>query len=390
MSVPSQSFLDALAQLIATPSVSSVDPRLDMSNRPVVNRLANWLSDLGFHVELCEVPGQAGKFNLIARAGPENKAAAGLVLSGHTDTVPYDETGWDSDPFTLTERNGRLYGLGSSDMKSFFPVITEVLRSLDLTQLRQPLTVLATADEESNMHGAQALADKGVTFGGQALIGEPTGLQPIFMHKGVIMASIRLTGRSGHSSDPALGQNALEGMHEVIKALLAWRKELQAEHTNREFRVPVPTLNLGRIQGGDNPNRICASCELGIDLRPLPGMSVTELKAELQQRVEIVAANRHLKLEFCEPFHGVDAMQTPRDAEIIRIAESLSGQSAGSVAFGTEGPYLNALGMDTVILGPGDIAVAHQANEYVLLDRILPMQRIVEGMIRHFCMGQPA
>ncbi len=380
--------MDSLARLVATPSVSSVDPRYDMSNRPIVDMLANWLSDLGFRIDIHDVPGQQDKVNLIARSGPETDKPAGFLLSGHTDTVPYDESGWDSDPFTLTRRDGRLYGLGSADMKCFFPVVTEVVCGMDLTQLKQPLTVLATADEESNMHGARALLDAGIALGSQALIGEPTGLQPVCMHKGVMMALIQLTGRAGHSSDPALGENALEGMHEVIKALLDWRKELQAEHVNTDFRVPVPTLNLGRIAGGDNPNRICASCELGIDLRPLPGMPINELKTELRQRVQAAVADLNLELEFRESFDGIDAMQTPRDAEVVRVAEQLSGLTAGSVAFGTEGPYLNALGMDTVIFGPGDIAVAHQANEYVPMDRIVPMQRVVEGMIRHFCMEQ--
>lgn len=390
MSTPSPSFTEALARLVAIPSVSSVDPDLDMSNRAMVDELANWLSDLGFRIDLNEIPGHAGKVNLIARLGPEGTAHSGLVLSGHTDTVPYDESGWDSDPFTLTERNGRLYGLGSSDMKCFFPIITEVMRGLDTGRLRQPLTVLATADEESNMYGAQALVDAGIAFAGQALIGEPTGLQPIYTHKGVMLANIRLIGRSGHSSDPALGENALEGMHDVIHALLEWREELQVEHMNTDFRVPVPTLNLGRIAGGDNPNRICASCELGIDLRPLPGMSVSDLEVELHRRVAAAVADRNLKLEFSDTFHGIDAMQTPRDAEVVRVAEQLSGMSAGSVAFGTEGPYLNALGMATVVLGPGDIAVAHQQNEYVPMERIVPMQNILEGMIRHFCLEQTA
>lgn len=382
--------MEGFARLIETPSVSSVDPTLDMSNRPVADLLADWFAGLGFDIDIADVPGQAGKVNLIARLGPETDRTGGLVLSGHTDTVPFDQTGWNSDPFKLTEKDGCVYGLGTSDMKCFFPIITEVLQGLDRNAFRQPLTILATADEESNMHGARALLEKGVPLGSQALIGEPTGLQPVCMHKGVMMATVRLTGRAGHSSDPSLGENALEGMHEVIRALLDWRDELQADHRNSDFRVPVPTMNLGRIAGGDNPNRICAWCELGLDLRPLPGMEVNELKTELQQRVRDAVADRDLKVEFCETFDGIDAMQTPRDAEIVRKAEELSGMTAGSVAFGTEGPYLNALGMQTVILGPGDISVAHQSNEYLPLDRIAPMQRIVEGMIRHFCVGQPA
>lgn len=383
--------MDGFAQLVATPSVSSVDPRHDMSNRPVVDLLAGWFDDLGFDVDISEIPGQPGKVNLIARLGAQADVAeaGGLVLSGHTDTVPYDENGWDTDPFKLTEKNGRLYGLGSSDMKCFFPIVTEVLRGLKLKSVSWPLTILATADEESNMHGARALLEAGRTLGAQALIGEPTGLQPVCMHKGVMMMNIRLTGRAGHSSDPSLGVNALEGMHEVIKALLDWREELQTDHRNSDFKVPMPTMNLGRIVGGDNPNRICPLCELGIDLRPLPGMQISELKAEMQQRVKAAVAARDLKVEFCDSFDGIDAMSTPRDAAIVRKAEELSGRTAGSVAFGTEGPYLNALGMQTVVLGPGDIEVAHQSNEYLPADRIAPMQRIVEGMIRHFCMEQP-
>ncbi len=383
-------FMEGFARLIETPSVSSVDPRLDMSNRAVVDLLAGWFADLGFDIDIADVPDHPGKVNLIARLGPQTEPPGGLVLSGHTDTVPYDETGWDSDPFVLTEKDGKAYGLGSSDMKCFFPIITEVLQGLNRRQVTRPLTILATADEESNMHGAQALLDKGVSLGAQALIGEPTGLQPVYMHKGVIMATIRLTGRAGHSSDPSLGENALEGMHEVIKALLDWREELQADHRNSDFRVPVPTMNLGHIAGGDNPNRICASCELGIDLRPLPGMEVSELKPELRRRVQAAVADRDLKVEFRETFHGIDAMHTPREAEIVRKAEELSGMTAGTVAFGTEAPYLNALGMETVILGPGDISVAHQSNEYLPLDRVASMQKIIEGMIRHFCMEQPA
>jgi len=382
--------MEAFARLIETPSVSSVDPRLDMSNRAVVDLLAGWFEDLGFGIEIAPVPGQEEKYNLIARLGSTGDRADGLVLAGHTDTVPYDDTGWDSDPFQLTERDGRLYGLGSSDMKCFFPIVLEVLRDMDRNSLTRPLVVLATADEESNMHGARALLAQDVALGAHALIGEPTGLQPVSMHKGVMLTTIRLIGCSGHSSDPSLGENALEGMHEVIKALLAWREELQADHRNSDFQVPVPTMNLGRIAGGDNPNRICASCELGLDLRPLPGMAVSELKAELRERVTAAVADRELKVEFDETFDGIDAMHTPREAEIVRKAEELSGMPAGTVAFGTEGPYLNALGMETVILGPGDISVAHQSNEYLPLGRVEPMQRIVAGMIRHFCTGQPA
>ncbi|MCW8975760.1 MAG: M20/M25/M40 family metallo-hydrolase, partial [Sedimenticola sp.] len=219
-----------------------------------------------------------------------------------------------------------------------------------------------------------------------AVIGEPTGLKPIRMHKGITMEIIRLHGRSGHSSNPALGVNALEGMYRVIGDILQWRNELQARYKNPLFEVEVPTLNLGHIHGGDNPNRICASCELQIDLRPLPGMELHSLHEELQQRLETLMAGSELRLEIITPFPGVPSMETAADTEIVKTAERLTGHTASSVAFGTEAPFLQQLGMDTLILGPGDIDQAHQPNEFIGLERIQPMVKVLQDLIRHFCL----
>lgn len=379
-------FQDMFRRLVATPSVSCLDPALDQGNRPVVDLLAGWLRDLGFETEIMPVNDTRGKVNLIARAGA---GEGGLVLSGHTDTVPYNRDQWDSDPFELTERDGRCYGLGASDMKCFFAIVLDVLGELDTGALRQPLFVLATCDEESNMAGAKALVDSGKTLGRHALIGEPTGLQPVCLHKGVLFESIRLIGRAGHSSDPGMGINALEGMNDVINALRLWRSELQARDTNDAFAVPVPTLNFGSIRGGDNPNRICAECEMAVDVRLLPHMDIEETRTSLRRSAEQAVAGSGLRVEFDCIFPGTPGMQTGAGAEIVRVAERLSGHRAGSVAFGTEGPYFNAMGMETVVLGPGDIAQAHQANEYLDLARIEPMRAVVRGMIGHFCGSEP-
>ena len=169
-------------------------------------------------------------------------------------------------------------------MKGFFAVVLEALRGLDLASLKRPLVLLATADEESGMCGARSLARLERRLGRHALIGEPTGLRPVRLHKGITMEAIRIQGRSGHSSDPALGNNALEGLHRVMGELLAWRQSLQAQHRNPLFAVEVPTLNLGHVHGGDNPNRICGQCELHIDIRPLPGMSLEDLREALDRR----------------------------------------------------------------------------------------------------------
>ncbi|MEE9552536.1 MAG: M20/M25/M40 family metallo-hydrolase [Gammaproteobacteria bacterium] len=244
---------DSLAELIAISSVSSINPDLDQSNKEIVEVLANWREDLGFSLELMPVSDTPEKLNLIACMG---KGEGGLVLSGHTDTVPYDVNAWHQDPFVLTEKDNKLYGLGVSDMKCFFPLVMEVIQQLDLKSLHRPLFIVATADEESTMAGAQALADSGISLGRHALIGEPTGLVPVHMHKGVMIEVIRLSGCSGHSSDPSLGNSALEGMHAVISSLIQWREDLQMQNINNDFHVPIPTLNFGSIHGGDNPNRI--------------------------------------------------------------------------------------------------------------------------------------
>jgi len=375
--------MDMLARLIEIPSVSSVVPADDLGNRAVVEQLAEWLAGLGFATEIQDIPNEPNKANLIATLG---RGEGGLVLAGHTDTVPYDQSGWSSDPFVLSERDGRLYGLGSSDMKGFMGLVVEAVRELRASDLKQPLVVLATADEESGMTGAKALLDAGRRFGRHAVIGEPTGLVPKRMHKGVMMEAIRVIGRSGHSSDPALGVNALEGMTRVLNELQAWRGELQQRWRDPAFHVPVPTLNLGHIHGGDNPNRICPEAELHIDIRPLPGMSLEELRAELQRRLRVSLGEAPWGLEFRSLFPGLPPMRTAADAEIVRAAETLTGAEAGAAAFGTEGPFLTQLGMDVVILGPGDIEQAHQPDEFLRLDRLQPTVDLLRRLIKDFCL----
>ncbi len=382
MLTSSSRLLDRIRQLIATPSVSSVLPQFDQSNRPVIDLLAGWLEDAGFVVRIEPLPERPDKANLIATLG---SGPGGLVLAGHTDTVPYDTGRWRFDPFGGTIADGRIYGLGAADMKSFLALALEAGREFAAGNLHQPLVILATADEESGMDGARALAAAGQPLGRHALIGEPTGLKPVRMHKGILMEAIRLEGRSGHSSNPALGVNALEGMYQVMGELLRWRAELQARYRNPLFEVDVPTLNLGRIHGGDNPNRICADCELHIDIRPLPGMRLADLRGELHGRLGRLLADGEWRLSFAPLFEGVEAMETAATAAIVRATEELTGAPAGAVGFGTEGPYLNALGMETVILGPGGVDCAHQPDEYLALAMIEPTLDLLRKLIERFC-----
>ncbi|RUQ33808.1 MAG: acetylornithine deacetylase [Candidatus Competibacteraceae bacterium] len=378
--------LERIRRLIATPSVSSVSPQFDQSNRPVIDLLADWLESAGFVVRIEPLPERPDKANLIATLG---SGPGGLVLAGHTDTVPFDAGRWRFDPFGGIEADERIYGLGTADMKAFLALALDAAQEFQASDLRQPLIILATADEESSMAGARALAAAKQPLGRHALIGEPTGLKPVRMHKGILMEAIRLEGRSGHSSNPALGVNALEGMHQVMGELLRWRTELQARYRNPLFAVETPTLNLGHIHGGDNPNRICADCELHIDLRPLPGMPLSSLREELHGRLARLMADSGLILNFLPLFAGIEAMETPATAAIVQATEQLTGAQARAVSFGTEGPYLNALGMETVILGPGSVECAHQPDEFLPLATIPPTLDLLRGLIGRFCV-QPA
>jgi len=371
-----------LEQLIATPSVSSVHPQHDQSNQPLLELLAGWLESAGFAVEITGITGHQGKANLIATLG---QGPGGLVLSGHADTVPFDAELWQHDPLALTETNGRLYGLGTADMKAFLGLAIEAARGLSAAELKRPLIILATADEESAMHGARALVEAGRPLGRYAVIGEPTGLRPVRMHKGVMGEAVRLKGKSGHASDPRLGNNALDGMHEVLTALLAWREELKRKHNNPAFAITWPTLNLGHIHGGDNPNRICGQCELHLDLRVLPGLHAEELRTGMRRLVADVAERRGLGWQVEPLFASIPPAETAAESAIVRAAEELTAHAAEAVSFGTEAPFFNQLGMETVVLGPGDVDQAHQPDEFLALDRIPPTLELLKGLIRRFC-----
>lgn len=373
---------EMLGKLIAASSISSVSPEFDQSNRSVIDLLANWLDGLGFSVEILPLPQQPHKANLIATLG---QGPGGLVLAGHTDTVPFDHQQWKYDPFKLTEADNRFYGLGIADMKNFFALAIEAACSYEAKDYRQPLILLATADEESSMDGAKSLVELGRPKARYAVIGEPTGMKPVHLHKGIIMEAVHIHGHAGHSSNPALGANALEGLHQVLGLLLHWRDELQHKNIDRRFTVPVPTLNLGLVAGGDNPNRICAHSQVHFDLRMLPGMNIDLLRQELDNRLQELTGKTSLK--FCRESlcDGTPPLHTPADSPLVQALETLTGHGAEAVAFCTEGPYLNSLGMDTVIMGPGDIAQAHQPDEYLALERINPALNVLKALVKRFC-----
>ncbi len=369
-----------LQRLIATNSISSVNADIDQGNRGVIELLANWLTDLGFATEVMPLA-DPRKANLIATLG---SGPGGLVLAGHTDTVPCDDSLWSHDPFKLVEKNHHLYGLGTCDMKGFFPLVIEAAKHFIGQPLKQPLIILATADEESSMAGAQMLAAAGRPRARFALIGEPTGMKPINMHKGIMVEKLVVEGRSGHSSDPSLGRNAMETMHAALGELLKLRDELRDGHNNPSFHVSYPTMNLGCIHGGNNPNRICGTCELGFEIRPLPGMDMAALQQTIRERILPLQQRDQVKISLHH--YTVPAFATAKGSEMVKICESLTRHSCESVSFATEAPYLKDLGMDVVILGPGSVEQAHQPDEYLSLERIQPTVDFLIQLIGRCCL----
>ncbi|MGK8933541.1 acetylornithine deacetylase [Pluralibacter gergoviae] len=374
-------FIEIYRALIATPSISATEESLDQSNEALINLLGDWFAALGFSVEIQPVPGTRKKFNLLASTG---RGAGGLLLTGHTDTVPFDEGRWTRDPFTLSEHDNKLYGLGTADMKGFFAFILDALRDVDVMKLKKPLYILATADEETSMAGARYFSESTSLRPDCAIIGEPTSLQPVRAHKGHMSSAVRVLGQSGHSSDPDRGVNAIELMHDAIGRIMQLRDSLKDRYHNAAFAVPYPTLNLGAISGGDAANRICACCELHLDIRPLPGMTLNDLNGLLNEALAPVSERWPGRLTVSELHPPIPGYECPPDHHLVQVVEKLLGTEAEVVNYCTEAPYIQTL-CPTLVLGPGSINQAHQPDEFLETRFIKPTQELIGKVVRHFC-----
>lgn len=386
---PLPNVLTCFTELIASSSISALETELDQSNQDVIRLLHNWLGDLGFQCQTQRVKNSRNKLNLLASLIPKNgNNKGGLLISGHTDTVPFDDNRWSSDPFKLTEKDNRWYGLGTCDMKGFFALVVAALQQIPLHQLNKPVYILATADEETTMNGAKDFAANTDISPEFAIIGEPTGLKPVYMHKGHFTQGIRITGRSGHSSDPSKGLNAIEIMQQVITQLLKLKALLKEKYQLSSFSVPYPTLNFGHIHGGDAVNRICGCCELNIDIRPIPGLSLEELDMLIKQFLSPIeslypnAISRDCLYPPNEAFSGnIDDLWTQKIAELAKQAPQV-------VNYATEAPYISQLGCQTVVLGPGSIEQAHQPDEYLDTKFINPTIDLLKELIVSSCFNE--
>ena len=376
--------IDFLARLVAAKSVSSKDPSIDSSNKEAASVVATMLEEAGMRVEMLEVPGLVDKHNVVALAGPD-EPGTGLLLAGHTDTVPCDPDRWETDPFKLSERDGCLRGLGACDMKGFFAAIFLVLREIDLGALDKPLRVWATAEEECGMEGAMHLTSCSSTCAA-ALVGEPTGVTPVRGHKGGLADRIVCLGKAGHASMPGEGANALEAVGKIMAELRQDHESIAAERSSPVFDPPEPTLNFGLCNSGDAFNRIPDRAELWVDRRILPGEQV----AEVRERIRLVAREaaaqvKGVSVEFGELVKGFEPMLTSEDAPIVKEAVRLTGRGTETVAYGTEAPYYAAAGMDALVMGAGDIGFAHKADERVAIAEIDRMAEVTRGLVESLC-----
>jgi acetylornithine deacetylase len=375
--------LDDLATLIGFPTVS---------NRPV-DDLASFVAqrseDLGFRIERFKDPHQKGKYNLVTSIGPQD--SNGLVLSGHMDVVPTEGQPWDSDPFTLTEREGRLVGRGTADMKGFIAATLQALARVPLEKLTHELVCVWTYDEEVGCLGSGRLAAdlkaRNRSLPKACLIGEPTGFEILRMHPGHTAVEILIEGQAAHSSRPDLGRNAIETGAVLVEKLQEFAALLATEPTHTEhFKQPYVVLNTATIEGGRAVNIVPDWCRIQVGFRPMPGQCGEEiahrLEAFLRQRsprtrcafsVGVTRSTPPLLTEDNSPLHH-------------SLCEHAAHPKAGSATFATDGSHLALLGCAPLIFGPGSITVAHMANEYIEGADLIAAIDVIESVVHKHCL----
>lgn len=362
-----------LAELVAIDSTSA------RSNLPVIQVLERRLFRAGLTCQRQSWRDDAGveKANLFVRAGAES---AELVLVGHTDCVPFDPA-W-SDALLLREEGGRLYGRGACDNKAFLAC---VLHAVERVGPRAGLSLAFTADEEVGCQGAKRLVGAGWARARFALIGEPTGLVPVYANKGYCLAEVTVVGKEGHSAYPEAGVSAIFG----AARLVSWLEEAAGGELRREvderFSPPHTTLNVGIIEGGRAKNIIPGQCRMLVEWRPLPGVPVDgglALLERLAKRLREVGGGFEVQVR---PRRLDAGAQTELTSPLVEFLSRETGAAPATRAFGTEALQLSSLGAQTVVFGPGDIKSAHQTGEFVSVDQLLRAEGILENAIRHFC-----
>lgn len=373
--------LDLLARLIAFNTTSS-NP-----NRPLADFICDYLST----AQLERFDGLNGKTNLIARVGPPTEG--GLVLCGHMDVVPADEPDWQSDPFELSERDGRLFGRGACDMKGFLALAINVLAagSLQSGSLKRPLALLLTHDEEIGGIGAQHLAREWTRIAPlprSVIIGEPTGLTVVRMHKGHLKLRITVRGRPAHSGLPHMGINAIERSIDVLQLLRAQAEQWRSRRPKcSEYfpECPFPVLNIGMLHAGSAVNIVPEQAVIDLGIRLLPGQASTDAIAEVEKLIQSLPAETHGAVAL-EVINDNPPLLCDDHAPVNRVLCELLGQSdSRGVSFASDAGILSSMGLQCVLWGPGDMKQAHRSNEYLDVEQFQIARRRLDEFVNRFC-----
>lgn len=371
---------DVLARLVSFDSTSS------RSNVPIADFVCDYLSAPDVQISRLFTEDE-NKVNLVIRKGPAaGDERAGLILSGHLDVVPATEPQWQSDPFELIERDGAYVARGACDMKGFNALAMNLFRETDAASLSAPLALIFTHDEEVGCLGARRLTQTWPSddpLPRSAIIGEPTSLQAVRMHKGHLTIRITLHGTSAHSGSPHLGINAIEPLAAIIQGLIVLREQWETcrTETSQYFpAVPFPVLNIARVHGGEAINVVPEQCVLDVGVRLLPGEdsagAIHTIKAIIGDAADVEVLNDN------PPMYVED------DAPIHRAVCELIGQhESHGVSYSSDGGWLSTMGIDSVLFGPGTIEVAHRPNESVPIAEMNKAKDVLERIVKKEALG---
>jgi acetylornithine deacetylase len=374
-----------LGDLVAFDTVS------DRSNLPLIDYIEKYLASLGVSGQrIVDDTGQ--KSSLWVTIGPEDKA--GLVLSGHTDVVPVAGQDWTHNPFELVERDGRLYGRGTTDMKGFVAVCLAMVPEMLAARLKTPIHLAISYDEEIGCVGVRPMLDelsrKPVTPLG-CFVGEPTQMQVIIGHKGKHGVRATFRGLARHSSIAPDGVNAIEYAAELILEIGRRAALLAADaERNSLYDVPHTTLLTSIVHGGAALNIVPDHCAVEFECR---GIGITESREVTDAIVAWAKAEIEPRMRAQHPECGIDfeeildypALDTPAESPVVTLAKQLAGRNDhAKVAFGTEASlFVSMAGVPSVVVGPGSIAQAHTPDEFVELSQLLSCGEFVGRLIAH-------
>lgn len=362
---------ELLARLVGFATVSRD------SNLELIGFIRDYLMSHGVDSELIYNP-QRTKANLFASIGPSDRS--GVVLSGHTDVVPVDGQAWSVEPFVLSEREGRLYGRGTADMKGFIASVLAAVPGLVRRELRIPIHLAFSYDEEVGCLGVRPMLERLQQRPHKlllCLIGEPTELRPVLGHKGKLAMRCQVRGAACHSAYAPYGVNAIEYAARLIGKLGEIGGQLaRPEHHDPRFDPPFSTVQTGTIKGGRALNIVPADCEFDFEVRTLPEFDAQAVVDELQRyaqdqllpQMQAVQADTGIALQ---PLSAYPGLATAADSEAAKLLALLSGSRAfGTVAFGTEGGLFHQAGIPTVVCGPGSMDQGHKPDEFISLEQL--------------------